>query len=276
MKKKYGILIVVMFSLFLTSALFPAQNSRNRQTKKDSRVKHRLEVKYLLEYLQPRSLYKPWRSLYFHYYGFPSSTFNYFAHFGTVYREEKNDYIGIIGSARDWTPRFYTYTAVAAGTECSYMPKIRFDNDFNFKLGKKKEIVWTLGVTYIKYHHVANDLIISTGLTFYLKKFIMEYRLFRNRSNPGDVVSYTHLASVGMGEEKKSWTYLTFSQGSQAYLAMFTLTPEEVRQSAINTSIIHRRWLTKNFGFFLELEYVSLKNGYDKYGIYSGLFLELK
>lgn len=274
-KHCHGKMMIVLVLWWAGMVLWGVEPGSEKKTAGPVRVKHRLEVKYLMEYLEPHDVYDAWHSLYFHYYGFPSDTFNYFLHFGTVYREEKNDYIGIIGTARDWSARFYTYTAVAAGTECGYMPKFRIDHDFNFKIGKKKQWIWTLGGAYIKYHHDANDLIISSGLTLYLKKWVMEYRLFRNRSNPGEVVSLTHLVNIGYGAEKKNWTYFTFSQGSQAYLALFALTPEEVRQSAINLSVIHRRWLGKSFGFFLELDYVTLKDGYDKYGIFGGLFLEI-
>ncbi len=240
------------------------------------RVKHRFEFLYMWEFLFPKAEYgKPWKSMYLHYYGFPSATFNYFAHFGTVYREGKNDYIGIIGSARDWTPWFYTYAAVAMGTVADYMPKFRYDLDLNFKWLKNKSLVWTLGIASIKYHQVGQDLVLSSGLTLHLPKWVMEYRLFRNRSNPGNVRSWTHLGSIGYGAEKKCWTYFTFSKGSLAYLALYINTPEEIRQSAINLSAIHRQWVTKNLGFWVELDYVKLKEVYDKLGVFAGLFWEL-
>jgi YaiO family outer membrane protein len=268
MKKMIWIWLVI----FVFAAIaFPAD-----EPEAIKQVKHRLEVEFFLEYLTPKALNPtPWKSLYLKYYGFPSSTFNYFVHLGSIYRESKTDYIVLAGTAHDWTDWFYTYSAVAAGSNVEYLPKIRFDQDLNFKFGKKRSVVWTVGATYIKYHIPANDFILSTGLTFYFKKLVPEYRLFRNRSNPGNVVSYTHLASVGYGEEKKNWTYFTISTGSQAYLAMFISEPEEVRQNATNISLIHRRWITNNFGFSIELNYVELKEGYKKYGVYTGLFLEL-
>lgn len=240
------------------------------------RVKHRFEFLYMWEFLHPEAEYgKPWRSMYLHYYGFPSDTFNYFLHFGTVYRDGKNDYIGIIGSARDWTPWFYTYADIAMGTISEYMPKFRYDLDLNFKFLKKKNLVWTVGINSIKYHLAGYDIVISSGLSLHLPKWVFEYRLFQNHSNPGNIVSYTHLGSIGFGAEKKCWTYATFSKGSLAYLAMYVTTPEEVRQSAINYSAIHRQWISKNLGFWVELDFVKLKEVYDKFGIFVGAFWEL-
>jgi len=237
-------------------------------------LKFRLELKFMYEYLEPVDLYKPWRSFYVMFYGMPKATWNYFLHFGTIYRDGTNDTIGVAGVAHDWTSRFYTYTVFVAGTPCNYLPRFRFDQDFNFKIGKKREFVWAVGLTTIRYHHEHRDFIISSGLTWYPPKWIMEYRLFRNRSDPGNVVSLTHLASVGHGEEGKSWTFFTFSKGSQAYLALNVLTPEEVRQSAVHVGLTHRRWVSRRFGAFLEFDYVHLKDGFDKYGIFLGGFFQ--
>jgi len=236
--------------------------------------RHKLHVIYMLEYLKPNEEQNPWKSLYVDYYGSPSTTFNYFIHLGSVFQEDGNDYIGIIGAARDWTPWFYTYTALVSGTKSSYLPKFRFDQDFNFKFGKKRNLVWTIGMTYIDYYHEALDVIFSSGLTLYTGPWVLEYRLFQNHSHPGNIVSYTHLGMVGFGKEKKHWSYLTVSSGSQAYLALHVLVPQEVRQDAFSISLMHQQWLRKNFGFTIEFEYLTLKSGFDKYGIYAGIFFE--
>lgn len=267
--------IIIIICLLAVSYVYLPADSKN-QPPTDERTRYRLDVQYMLEYLEPHELYKPWRSLYFMFYSFVKPTFNYFLHFGTVYREGENDYLGLGGFAKDWSKSFYTYTVVAHGTKSTYMPKFRFDHDFNFKLLKKRNLVLTLGVTYIDYHVDHRDFVLNSGLTLYLPKWVMEYRLFRNRSDPGGIVSYTHLASINYGQEKKSWTSLSFSEGSQAYLATFVLTPEEIRQSAISISFKHRRWLKKDMGVFIDLNYVKLKNAWTKYGIFFGLFIEFK
>lgn len=268
--KRNNIWLIVFL---LAAAVIFAEEKAEPET--PGRTKHRLEIKFMWEYLVPNDIYKTWKSLYLHYYGLPSTTFNYFLHLGTVFREEKNDHIGIIGGSRDWSSRFYTYTALVAGTECSYLPKFRFDNDLNFKLGKKRNVVWTLGINYINYFSAARDVILSSGITLYLPKWIGEYRIYRNHSSPGGYVSYTHLFSMGYGVEKKTWTYITVSSGSQAYLALYVLMPEEIKQSALNISFKHRQWLSRDFGLFIDLNYVGLKEGYDKYGVFWGFFLEM-
>jgi len=274
MKKKPGIGLILIFIVVFGIFSFPRSPQKTQEAQEA--VKHRFEAQWLLEYLHPESGSRnPWKTLYLMYYRFPSPTFNYFIHIGSVFRDEKTDYIGIVGAAHDWTEWFYTYSAVAAGTKVEYLPEYRFDQDFNFKFLKDRSLIWTVGVTYIDYHLPANDLVISSGFMKYLKKMIWEYRLFRNRSNPGNIVSFTHQWSIGYGEEKKNWTYFNGSYGSQAYLAMYVGIPEEVRQKAWNLSLLHRKWISKTLGFEIELNYVNLKGGYKKYGIYSSVFLEL-
>ncbi|MGE5343948.1 MAG: YaiO family outer membrane beta-barrel protein [Candidatus Omnitrophota bacterium] len=282
MKPRIGFFVRLMFMmLFMFLILFMGGGLLHAQATpappaSDQPVTHRIEINWLMEYLKMESGEStPWKSLYLKYSGSPSPTFNYFVQLGRVRRDGKSDYIGIIGAARDWTDWFYTYSAVSAGTRIDYLPRLRFDQDFNFKFLRNRALVWTIGMAYIRYHIPTRNWILSTAAKLYLKKLILEYRLFRNQSNPGEVVSYTHLGSIGYGAEKKSWTFFNVSRGSQAYLAFYIDNPEQIRQNALNLSLVHRQWLFKNLGIELQFNYVDLEGGYQKYGIFSSLFLEL-
>ncbi len=264
-------ILVAVILFLLIAPWLPSGSVRAADSEND---KNRLEFQYIHERLEPNDIYGSWNSYYLKYYRFESPTFNWFVHFGCVDREEKNDYIGLAGFAHDWTSRFYTYSVVAMGTKVDYLPKIRIDHDFNFKFGARRNLIWTIGGTYIDYHTVYRDTIISSGLMLYENKWIFQYRLFRNFSHPGNIKSWTHLGSVGYGQEKYHWTFVTVSQGSQAYLAQSIITPEEIRQTAFSIALNHRHWLTRRMGVFVDLSYLNLKNAYKKYGVSAGLFVD--
>jgi YaiO family outer membrane protein len=242
--------------------------------KKDKWKKNRLDLQYIYEYLSPHDVYGAWESYYIKYYRYEKPTFNFFIHGGMVKRDGKNDYIGLLGFAKDWSPHLYTYTVVAKGTVSTYLPNGRFDHDFNFKLGRKANILWTIGVTYIKYYVPAEDFIVSSGLTWYLERWVLGYRFFWNHKYPGDITSFTHLGSIEYGIDKSHWTAFSFSWGSQAYLALYVLTPEEIRQNALNIQLDHRQWISRGFGCFVWLGYLKLVDTYEKYLISAGIFFE--
>jgi len=234
----------------------------------------RLEASLTYEALSPRDIYPPWKSLFLNYFIKAKDNATLFFSLGGFSREEGESLLGIAGAYKDWGKRFYTYTALAAGSDSVYLPKIRFDNDFNLKLGTKKNIVLTAGFTYLKYHNVHKDLILSSGVTVYLGRWIATYRIFMNRSDPGNITSYSHLFDTAYGMEGGQWTNVTLSFGKQAYLATYLASPEEVNRRSLYIVLKHRRWIGKTFGLLGDISYFKLEDGYKKIGITLGIFKE--
>ena len=106
-----------------------------------------------------------------------------------------------------------------------------------------------------------------------IEKLSMHYRLFYNISNPGTLTSFSHIISIGYGQEGWQWTYLNVSFGKQAYLATFVV-PQEVNQNSLSLNLRHRHWLDKYYGIFVDVSYSKLEDGYDNYGIGLGAFYE--
>ena len=235
---------------------------------------HRIEASVSYEYLSPHETYGDWNAANIAFYSKVSPTFTYFIEGSVANRLEGNGAAGTVGAYKDWTSFLYTYTAVSAGTYTPYLPKFRIDHDFNFKLGANKNYVLTAGITYIDYFTDHRDFIVSGGPTFYWNRWVLQYRLFHNESNPGSVESYSHLISVGYGEDGWQWTYLNVSFGKQAYLATSLDTPEAVNNDSLNITLQHRHWLGKHYGIFGEASYFKLEEGYEKYGINCGIFYE--
>ena len=231
----------------------------------------RLDTSFSYEYLSPNGTYGDWKSANAALY-FPLHGFSAFAQASSHSRRDGKGAVVSGGGYRDWTSSFYTYTSVSAGSNSTYLPKFRLDQDFNYKLPPAKNLVLTGGFSQIRYHDIHKDLVLSAGPTLYLGRLILSYKLMRNISNPGSVKSYTHVQSAGCGSEGSHWTFLTASQGKQAYLATYLANPREVRQSAVSFMLNHRHWLRKDFGVTGDVSWLELKKGYKKYGGSLGCF----
>jgi len=262
----FAMLLTLCMYLFVFAEISAAQD-REQKTR-------RLEAYYSYEYLTPHDDYGSWHLLNLAYYDQLKRDFNYFVNLGAFSRDEGDAVLGNAGAYKDWSPSLYTFTSLSAGSNSEYLPKFRIDHDFNIKFGPSKSIVWTLGASYIDYHDVHEDVILSTGIVLYAQDWIVNYRLFRNSSSPGDVVSYSHLISTGYGREGWQWTYLNLSFGKQAYYATQLTNPEEVSQSSLYVCLKHRRWLGKDYGVFIDTSFFKLKDGYEKYSFSPGVFKE--
>lgn len=173
---------------------------------------------------------------------------------------------------KDWGPSFYTFTSISGATNVTYVPRFRIDQDFNFKLGEKKDWVWVVGASYINYHTDAQDTIFSTGITRYLPGWMFTYRFFYNISDPGAVDSTSHLFSVDQGTWYKYMNTLTYSFGNQAFLATYFDSPSVVDRNSWSLLFRHRHWLTKDRGFWIQVGALGVENGYDGFNVGCGLF----
>jgi len=234
----------------------------------------RIEASFSLERLSPNDIYGNWNTFNLGFYSRESQDFTYFIQGSFHKRPEGSGATGTIGAYKDWSDSLYTYSSVTKGSHSDYLPEFRADHDFNFKLGKNKNLILTAGVAYIDYYSDHSDLIFSGGPTVYLNKWILQYRLFHNKSNPGSIGSFSQLLSTGYGEEGNQWTYLNLSFGKQAYLATSLAEPQAVNQDSVNIALQHRLWMGKYYGFFGDVSYFSLEDGYNKLGVSCGIFYE--
>jgi len=236
--------------------------------------RNRIDLSGTYEYLHPHGSYGNWQNITVAFYRRETPDFTWFAQLGGHSRKEGDGLLGTAGAYKDWNEWLYTYSALSAGTNSEYLPKIRVDHDFNIKFGPAKMFVWTIGGTYIQYFDVHRDYIISTGITAYINKWIAEYRIFRNISDPGSKVSYSQLFGLSYGQDGWQWTYGKLSFGKQAYLSTALETRESVNNNSILATVGHRHWLGSDYGVFGEVGYFNLSNAYHRYGMTLGVFKE--
>jgi YaiO family outer membrane protein len=226
----------------------------------------RIEASYSFDYLDPKDPYGEWHSGQISFYHTVTPDFTYFIQGAGYNREEGTGATGTIGVYKGWTSYLYTFTSVSAGTKVDYLPEFRVDQDFNFNVWPSKKLNFVAGVSYIDYFEDSSGWIFSGGPMIAYDKWLLHYRLFYNISDPGSVTSFSHLISLGYGQEGWQWTYLNVSFGKQAYLATY-VTPQEVNQNSLSINLRHRHWLDKYYGVFGDVNYSKLEDGYDRYGI---------
>src|SRR4030042_2520157 len=202
----------------------------------------RLEASYSFDSLRPHEAYGDWNAGQLAFYSKVSPDFTYFVQGALFNRKEGTGATGTVGAYKGWTSFLYTCTSVTAGTHSDFLPKFRVDHDFNFTVWPSKNINFLTGISYMDYFDDHSGLIFSGGPMFYLDKWILHYRLFYNISYPGDISSFSHLISVGYGQEGWQWTHLNVSFGKQAYLATYIVTPQEVNQNSLSLNLRHRHW----------------------------------
>ncbi len=182
--------------------------------------------------------------------------------------------LGGVGAYVDWLPILYTYTSLYSGTrdEGLYNPLIRLDHDFNLKMGKQANIIGTFGFTFIDQHNDHWDVAPYAGMSAYLGKFVLAYRIVFNISNPGALLGLNHVASADYGEDGKHSSFLAVSYGKSAYLGTYMVDPYAIRQNAFSASVGHRHWISNNWGLFGSVSFLYWERSYEKYGALVGAF----
>ncbi len=160
---------------------------------------------YLISYdkLNPIKTYGEYKTITYNYFNKINNTTTYFISSSLFRRTiEKNGALFNIGAYKDWNKNLYTYSSISFGTNSTYLPKYRLDHEFYFKTLRNKNLVLSLGSSYIKYFNIHSDLILSLGFTYYGDGYNFTYKYLINNNNPGSIISYTNIYSLGIGYEK--------------------------------------------------------------------------
>ena len=181
---------------------------------------------------------------------------------------------GFLGLAatHDWTPRFFTYAAVGGSApRTSYLPRTRFDVDFNFKLLPSQRLVATAGATTARYAEQRRDDVLAAGVTYYAP-VIATYRFFHNTSAPGAVKSHAQMIQMAIERRGQLSAYLRHSWGHEAYQLTTIVAPQNVRLSGHTTTAFVRKWTSSRGGFVTELEWQAKASDFRRFGGRAGFF----
>ncbi|HUW97538.1 MAG TPA: YaiO family outer membrane beta-barrel protein [Acidiferrobacter sp.] len=236
---------------------------------------YRIDANVSYYYLQPHNTYGQWHVYSVKFYNNSNKQFNYFLQAIQTDRTlEGSGFLGIAGVYSVWTPRFYTYSDISSGTNYTFLPQFRVDNNFHYLFLSDKSLDWELGGGYLKYNGANVNYLISTGPTYYYKDWIFTYRLIRTISDPGNVGSWSSLYSIGYGRRYWQRTYLNVTVGREAYLTTYLPQAQQsdVNYKAVDVELKERIWLKRDFGIIGKLEYIDVEQNYKATGIDLSIF----
>jgi YaiO family outer membrane protein len=238
-----------------------------------STLGYRLDADLLYEHLTPNADYGDWHSLWL---TFTVKTLPRVTPFAWAGLYEREDRIGAggAGAYMDWLPWLYTYTATSFAGLSNYHTRWRLDHFFNVKL---EPMTWAMGGGVMQSHQDNKDWFLAAGPRYWNGPLILEYRLFRHASDPGNHVNWQHLWSFGYGVEGRRWFFVTATRGGEHYLAMWVDPHQVIDRDAWEVSAVWQQWLTARAGYKLRASFLDLGepgDGYRKYSFGVGGFWE--
>jgi YaiO family outer membrane protein len=176
----------------------------------------------------------------------------------------------------NWTERMYTTTAIALGTNSSYLPRFRIDQFFNYKFREAKNFILQMGFTYIDFYEQRNTEALMPGFIYYGNKWIAAYNYFAVWNHPGNKTCSSHKGSLIIGEENKSWLTLDAFYGCDAYLLTNEVLPQGVDRTTWGGSVNYRKWTKNHWGFVVEGGFYYIEAPCRQYRLLLGIFRDLQ
>jgi len=232
---------------------------------------NQLDVSYMHEHIEPSDKYTSWESLNINYFREFRKDLR-FNIFSIIHMRDDNSMILGVNTTKDISNSFFVSAGITFGLETNYTSKYRLDGALNYKVLKDKNLLLTMGGTYIDYYDEHSDKLIFFSPSLYLGYFITSYKIQYAVSDPGSKAAFSHFLSAGYGMEKKHWTYLNLKYGQQAYLSLITIDPQDVDLDEWEVKLNHRFWIKNDIGVFGEIGFLQVIDEYEKYSFTAGFF----
>lgn len=254
-----------------TAAAAAAVDTPEERARVHAAQRYRLDVDLQYDHLTPNELYGDWHSLWL---TFTVKSLPRFTPFLWTGLYEREDWIGAggAGAYMDWLPSLYTYTSFGVSGASEFHTRWRLDHFFNLKTGR---LTWAAGGGLMEDHRDHRDWFLAAGPRYWHGPLILEYRLTRYASDPGDHISWQHLWSFGHGREGRRWLFMNLTHGGQKYLATWVDPSQTVDYYAWEIGAVWQQWLTDRAGFKLRAGFLDLgerSDGYRKVSLGVGGF----
>ena len=159
---------------------------------------------------------------------------------------------GSIANVHTWTSRFYMQLGVGAGTGRYVLPALREDLSLNFKLGRARSVILTVGETYVDSHLIYEDKAFFGSLSWYAGGTVLVEAGGRvNWSNPGSVRSGRGSGALTLGRFGGSQVTLRGGAGTEGYQLIGLGTPLRMFSSQEASGAL-RQWLSGGWGMVLQ------------------------
>lgn len=267
-----GAMLLAVFCLGAGAAA--AADSLEEWARVRASLRYRLDVDYLYDHLSPNDQYGDWHTATATFYVKALPRITPFVQTGLFEREDADAGL-TVGAYTDWAPGLlYTYTAYTTGGSSEYLFEHRIDHHFYLNAGPATLVV---GGGYAEDHRDHQDWYWTFGPRIWRGSFIGEYRVTRYQSDPGARNAWNHLLSLGLGQEGRSWLFLTATVGEEAYVSTLVVPAQEVHHDFYELGLSYQKWLTPRLGLKGQVRWLDLGeegDGYEKLGLGAGFFLE--
>jgi YaiO family outer membrane protein len=178
---------------------------------------------------------------------------------------------GSIANVHTWTSFFYTQLGIGGGTGDFVLPALRQDLALNFKLGRLRSLVLTVGETYVNSQLVYEDKAFFASLFWYASGTVLVEAGGRiNWSDPGSVTSGRASGTLTIGRLGKSQLTLRANAGSEGY--QLTGVARTLRRfNSWEAGASWRAWLSRSWGVVIGDEWYH-NPFYTRAGATVGLF----
>jgi len=163
-------------------------------------------------------------------------------------------FYGSLADVHTWSSRFYTQVGVGAGTGRYVLPALREDLALNFKLGRLRSVILTVGETYVNSQLIYEDKSFFGSLSWYASgSVLLEAGGRANWSDPGAVRTGRGSGSLTLGRAGATQVTLRGGAGTEGYQLVGAATALR-RFESEEASAMLRHWHGHGHGFGLVVE----------------------
>ncbi len=186
--------------------------------------------------------------------------------------DDRGTFYGV-GYSHGFNDDWYGSLQLGSSSGGFFLPSFRADAFINRKWLSERQLITTLGLGHYQAKDDYRDRSLLLGATYYLPMpLIAEVGMRFNSSAPGAVLSNRQFGVLSYGKPMDYYLTLRHESGDEAYQL---IGPSAVISafSSRETSVSWRQWLTRSFGWTLQLNHYNNPN-YSRNGQQVGLFYE--
>jgi YaiO family outer membrane protein len=179
------------------------------------------------------------------------------------------------GSYVTFTPRLSALVSASAapGSDVELYPRRRLDATLIAGVPGVTGLLWTGGITDIRFAHDAGGRIISTGPILYLGRGIYSAVARFNRDRLSGAQSHSFLAAGQYGAQGSYWVGGSLGGGNEAYQVL-AATPFDARFESRGASAFLQKWVTRRQGFTARYDFEHKLKTYHRNGVAASYFVE--
>ena len=178
---------------------------------------------------------------------------------------------GALANVHRFGSRFYTQVGIGGGSGNFVLPDLRADFSLNLKLGRDRQVVATVGGTWVDAKSGFTDQASFGSLTWYAGKgVLLEAGGRLNWSDPGAVGSARGYGALSLGRSGSTLVTLRGSAGTEGYQLTGTVLTQR-KFSSQEAALTWRQWVSGAFGVVLGGEWYH-NPFYTRAGLSAGLF----